>query len=364
LDKRIRGFKSKKNVGWAKGISELLPYAKGKYMTFLAADDCININTLDDLSKLMEADYPDVLYVGNFYTFYENEYSVKVLGSKVSGFTAKYGTEKRSEAIVEIMQNVYYNSAFHYLKIEFMRKHGIDFYEPYWGDCVSMTKALSVADKISVWNKPVYCLTRNTSQNGPYTWQSYKFLFAKQWEMIRGVFINEHFTDVQAIQYAAVRILRNCLAMLGRLCSGICRDRYMNPIKKDNVEVIHQLEEALVNREIVEMLYYAGLDGFNGLLENIKNYIDVFGGYSEKSWLSPIFTLVAQKECLSDKEKFEYITVFLLDQENICCVGECMFFKLLEALNDTISFELKDKIEIVLKKIETYHTKNSLLISK
>lgn len=47
-----------------------------------------------------------------------------------------------------IDENVYYNSVMHYVKIDFLKENGIDFYYPFYGDCQGMTEAIVRAEKL------------------------------------------------------------------------------------------------------------------------------------------------------------------------------------------------------------------------
>ena len=118
-DGRIHGFRSEKNVGWAKGSQVLLQHAKGEYVTFLSADDCLNTGALLKIYEEIRKNHPDVIFVGNMYTNYLGEHEVKSIGEVLPEYMI-YTGDNKSEALVEIMKKVYYNSMFHYEKRAFM----------------------------------------------------------------------------------------------------------------------------------------------------------------------------------------------------------------------------------------------------
>lgn len=78
------------------------------------------------------------------------------------------------------------------MKVSFLKKQEIDFFDPFYADTSGMTRALIKADHMVVLNEAVYCLTMDTSQTaGYYIWDSYRFMYANQWSMIREVFLRE-----------------------------------------------------------------------------------------------------------------------------------------------------------------------------
>jgi glycosyltransferase involved in cell wall biosynthesis len=128
-DARIEAFRNEENVGWAKGTSLLLPKAKGEYVTFLAADDFINDETLGDLAVKLEKEKPDIAFVGNAFLEVKDDLSIRVLGGNCPKYCL-YGPENRSECIVEILKTVYFNSMFlGFYQISIYRKNVYLFFE-------------------------------------------------------------------------------------------------------------------------------------------------------------------------------------------------------------------------------------------
>ncbi len=119
-DNRIHCFRSEENVGWAKGTSICLRKAKGQYMTFLSADDFIDENALVKINNVIQKHNPDIIWVGLEYITYQENKMISH-GYIVPEYKV-YGKENRSEAIIELMKNTYYNSFCHYEKIEFLKK--------------------------------------------------------------------------------------------------------------------------------------------------------------------------------------------------------------------------------------------------
>lgn len=270
-DRRIKGYRSSQNVGWPKGASICMEHISGEYTTFLAADDCINIDALSQMSSILSKENPDILWVGNAYVNYENETSIALTGITAPQEYKIFEEEKRSPAIVKIMKTIYYNSFFHYMKVSFLKANNIDFFEPYYADCAGMTKSMSVAHKMITYNQVVYFLTTNTSQTaGTYSWDSYEYIFASQWRSIKDVFCREKYNNLEDIQYAAIRILNNLFANIGLLCRGKCRDKYMKPIEKSFEEIINQLEKIFCQKDILDMLIIAGIPWISTLLQNMR----------------------------------------------------------------------------------------------
>lgn len=268
-DSRIRTFRSEKNVGWAKGTAELLQYAGGEYATFLAADDFLNADSLEGLSRSLKEEAPDVAFVGNAYIEVEEDLSIRVTGG-VSPDYMIYDSRFRSECIAEILSRTYYNSMFHYCRLSFLRDKKIDFFEPYYGDCGGMTEALCRADKILSYDKVVYLLSMNTSQTyGKYTWDFYKII-AGQWKSFKAVFEKEDFRDEQKIRFVAEKVFDNLVRHIDILMNnGSCRDRYMNPISVTREQRIEQVKEMLQDPYIADLFDFLGQYRLKAALEAV-----------------------------------------------------------------------------------------------
>lgn len=334
-DPRITAYKSEQNVGWAKGASVLLQYVKGEYTTFLAADDCINLGALEWLYKTVQEENPDVIWVGVAGVNQLTDHKMINNSGNIPKYNVYQG-KNRSKAIVEIINTVYYNSFFHYVKVDFLKKYGIDFFEPYYGDCVGMTKAMVASDKMVVLDKLIYCLTMNTSQSrGRYGWGSYEYIFCNQWRCIREIFVQEHFNEIEDVEYVARRILRNFIGQITCLCQGLCNDKYMYPIEKRMTEIIKELEQCLESDEVAEMLQIAGALSFEKLLDSVSKLpIENLILYQD-SWLYPLIMLSVYREQLSAGEILKLLLQWLLDERNPRCIGFDYCVSFLDTLDDS-----------------------------
>ena len=356
-DKRIRGIKSDKNVGWPKAASICLSHIRGKYTSFLAADDTLCPDSLDKMSETLISEEPDILWVGNVHVSYNNG-SVSLRKSNIP--TAKiYNSEKRSEAIVDILGHVYYNSFFHYMKVDFLKSHNIDFFEPYYADCAGMTEAMVQAQKMIAIDYPVYCLTVNTSQTqGKYTWDSYQTIFSNQWKSIKYILEKEHYKDNKAIYYITYRIFVNFVGNIQFLCLGHCRDKYMNTIKKSSTEIITQLEDALCNEQITEMFVITGEAGFSKFINTLKNMIDseiIFDEYDiENSILSPIIKLAIYSDSLTYGQQIDLLIQWLLSDANPACIGFYNFVSLLKNGGEMMIWKYRDEYKNIKEKYDIY----------
>ena len=352
MDSRIRAYKENKNVGWAKGASILLNHVRGTYVTFLAADDCINMGSLERLHEIALAEEPDVIWVGYMYVDFLASH-IRYLSGNCPQYKV-YGEENRSDAIVDIMNRVYYNSFFHYMRVDFLKQHNIDFYEPYYADCAGMTKCMTASRKMVVADAMVYCLTRNTSQTvGHYIWDAYDFMFANQWRCVREVFHKEKYLDSNGITYVANRILNNLYGNISALCCGRCRDKYMNSSKKTKKEIIDQLEAIMLCDDIAEMIYICG-SSFGTLLSAISNLsslgIEENDSLVMQSRLRPLLILGIAGNRLNMEEKAGLMAQWLLSEINTWCTGFDYYASLLETLDDMVLAKFRQDIDnIVLK---------------
>ena len=273
-DRRIRAFKSpgisgNRNVGWPKSASLLLHEAKGEYITFLAADDRLNVGGLKRVAEVAEQENPDVIWVGNETYGIRQEGYLK-LDEKIPAYNV-YGSSNRSDAVYDIMTTVYYNSMFHYTKRQFLQDNGIDFFSPYYGDCASMTAVLCRAEKMITLDQPVHMLTLNTTQTaGKYTWGFYK-VFASQWREVKRVFVHEDYEDAKKIRAVAEEIFVNFASNFYILMNPerTCRDMYMNPMKVDMKGRCGEVKEMLCNNELVDLLDILGKDELLAAMKGI-----------------------------------------------------------------------------------------------
>lgn len=272
-DERIHIFKSPGhgnniNVGWTKGSSILLEHAKGMYVTFLSADDFIDEHSFEWIHNEYEKSDPDVIWVGNTFVSYDND-KFNVLKIVTPNYKLFDGEDKVFE-IDYVFRNVYYNSMFHYEKVEFLKKNNIDFFEPYYSDCAAMTAALCNAEKMIVLDKNVYYLTMNTSQtSGKVTLDFYK-IFSLQWQLIRDVFLKNNCTDNNIIIYAAIRIYNNFAGNLELILNNAdCRDKYMNEVKCNHNERLMQIKKALSDKYIRELFFLSGKSDYMQSLDRL-----------------------------------------------------------------------------------------------
>lgn len=336
LEPRIRSYKSDRNIGWAKGASELLKHVRGRYVTFLAEDDCIKKGSLECLAKVIKLEEPDVIWVGNVCVEYADG-NIKILGGTIPEYQC-YGEENRSDAIVEIMQSCYYNSFFHYMKLDFLKQNRIDFYQPYYGDCAGMTKCLEASRKMVMIDRLVYCLTLNTSQTrGWYLWDSYDLVYANQWRSIRQVFFREKYSNLENIKYVAARILNNFLGGIPLLCKGRCRNLWMSPVEKNGREILGQLEEILACDAIGEMmcLYEEAFSAFLLALKSLNKLgSDIDENMIIDSWISPLLWIGMKGDMLEEKDQIKWMAQWLLADKNKWCIGFSYFISLLNGLSD------------------------------
>ena len=259
-DKRIKPIRIEKNVGWPKGASICLEHTSGQYMTFLAADD----NLIGDkcfgrlYEEIKKNNNPDIVWVG--YTVSNlNGHKQDIILTCVPNY-AVLDINNRLDNIFNILGNTYYNSFFHYVRIDLLKEHGIDFYNPFYADCGGITEAMCRAGKMVIVDEPIYNLTYNTSQTkGAFMWDSYKIIFGVQWNSLKGCFLREGYYD-KDIYAGLVRVLfNNMMSEISGLCEGVkTRDMLMQPLVKSNIERLIQVEKILENEEYAEMFYYYG----------------------------------------------------------------------------------------------------------
>lgn len=254
-DERIHTLRLEEGVGWAKGVSICLEYVNGQYMTFLAADDfLLNAGSLVSVAQVIEKEDPDIIWTG-YAMVQKDSYGYQIAGGAIPEYTVYSDEKDKISEVFEIMNKLYYNSFFHYIKIDLLKQYGINFYDPFYADYEGMTEAMCVSSKSVILDVPVYALTVNTSQTrGATTWRKN----VVQWKSIRKAVIESGAYDAAKMSYIAVRIFNNNMVMLENICSGgNIRNGEMNPIEKTALEKFQYLEEVLETPEFTEMFHYA-----------------------------------------------------------------------------------------------------------
>jgi Glycosyltransferases involved in cell wall biogenesis len=387
LDDRIIGIRGKENVGWAKGASICLKKARGAYMTFLAADDCLHPEALQWVYNEIQKNVPEIIWVGNAYVRYVGkELEIENVNVPMYRHILKDATPGRVE---QIIQTVYYNSFFHYVNIEFLNKNNIDFFEPYYADCAGMTHALCQAENMVVLNKVVYYLTIETSQSrGNYLWDCYKHIFSSQWNSIMERYKSEGYYNRRSLNYVVKRIENNHLELLKAMCEGArCRNRLMNDEVKNFRERFKQLEDTLSDENIVEMMNYYGRDEFSNSIFELM--IKLFNTYmdqefsdmlSQCTWLkmlcSSVFEIknknVEVRSKLSEgnmntaicavineknKGSFGYELVVRYAEQNDCCYNS---MQVSDALQPLFTKHASREKERLLNLIDNFYVRSNL----
>lgn len=73
-DPRIKIFSNAKNEGLAANFKKVFTYATGKYMTFLGADDGMELDAMEKAVKIMEApEHQDIVLVNTFVRIIDDE---------------------------------------------------------------------------------------------------------------------------------------------------------------------------------------------------------------------------------------------------------------------------------------------------
>lgn len=194
---------------------------------------------------------------------------------------------------------------------------------------------------------------------------SYKTMFAVQWEAISEIHVKEH-ASYKSRNYVAERIGRNYFANLGHLCSRRCRNSYMNNISITMNELASQLIEALSNTSLQNLHYYMGEAADESLFSqlqllefspediadtDIQTYV-----YHSFAWIAPVILLAqAQKKGnVTIEETLSYLLDFLLRDENESCMGFGYMSKLIEQCSDAYIEAHANSIQQIIDKYNHY----------
>lgn len=306
-DDRIHIICRKLNVGWRKGISLCLPEASGQYMMFLGADDYLaSDEVLQEVADEIYKSRPDIVWTGCGFAVWENG-TYKIVEQKIPQYRI-YEKEDKLQVFAELMQNVYYNSVMHYVRIDFLKQCGIDFYEPYYGDCEGMTEAIARAGKMVVMDRMEYVLTTNTSQTAARV--CFYYDTRQQWECIRRALPERLAGGRERISYVASRVLDNLVAICQSIVLGEpLTDRYMNPIERGFAERFCRMEEMISNDAMAEMMYWAGRERYAEYLIgaagvtywSLRKHEDIMEEIDNKSeWLGKLVSLIMESNKMGE----------------------------------------------------------------
>ncbi len=359
-DSRIKGIHLERGIGWAKGASLCLEHANGEYMTFLAADDfLLGDGALHGVDRCIKTEEPDIVWIGFIFVSRKDKY-YSINGGDLPEYKIYHGEDKMSE-IQEIMHSVYYNSFFHFISIKLLRKYGIDFFDPFLGDCEGVTEAMCRADKSVILDQVVYALTENTSQTaGKAMWRYH----VSQWKSIKKAVCEKGKYDKENLSYIATRIFNNNIGLLKTVCvGGSLMDEEMNPIEKTSLERLQYMEVFLEQPECNEMFYYAGREYYaEDILENVSALVlqCMKDGYSRKKiaqeikWLDKLVWGLCEyngtqlvKRTAFDTECFENV------YQALCCESNVGMFGY-ELIAEMIPFLTEDVLLIFQEISQTY----------
>lgn len=261
-DGRIHCLFLEENVGWCKGISICLKQAQGKYMMFLGADDYLATeHTLQEVAAEIERYKPQIVWTGCGFAVFEN--GKHEIVTSIEPEHKVYQKEDKLTQFYELMKSVYYNSVMHYVEIDFLKRIGVDFYSPFYGDCEGMTEAIARAEKMVTMDKIEYILTANTSQTAKKA--TYERNVENQWKSVKSVLpgLKRDFRS----EFIAQRILNNLVANIqGIVLLEPVRDNDMNEIHRSLSERFLKAEELISTDAIGEMICIAGREEFTECL--------------------------------------------------------------------------------------------------
>lgn len=363
-DHKIKIFRNNENVGWAKGASQLLKMACGKYMTFLAADDFLLPDALTKVKKAATEHEPDVLWVGNKY-FEQRKDSLWEIGD-MPPCERRVLNVRQAENIIYVMEHVFYNAFFHYVQVDFLRQQNIDFYHSGYGDCAGMTRVLSEAQRMVVLDQSVYGLTANTSQSrGTFYWDGEQYIFSDQWQSVRSAYRRDVHFSFHELKYCATVILKNEIGNMMSLANGSkCVNKEMNPVSKNLLQRLLQIKQILENHMIQEMAQFYGRYQYEQ--EIMAVILRLLAGYQQESaedrrlqvgWLGKFLKAaycqenseIVEKKVMT-MEDLEDFAEALTDPQNTGMFGLGVFLKMAGRLREEgIAEENRHPAERVLQ---------------
>lgn len=260
-DDRIIIRFNESNIGWAHGMSECIKSCTGDYITFLAADDMLsNEEALEAVANTVKEDEPDMLFVGNYYAVYSDEEDGLIINKQTLPERRAFDGDDKLYELDWLMTNTYYNSLFHYERVEFLKENNIDFFAPFYSDCAGMTEGICRAKKISVIDKPIYILTINTSQTRGTA--SVIDVERTQWNSVLSILNEVEELKDPKVARIATRIIKNSYNRLMCISNPECdiRDADMNKIEANEEMRLALVQEAMDSDEFLQMQAIVQID--------------------------------------------------------------------------------------------------------
>ena len=341
-DSRIKLFKSERNVGWPKGTSLLLEKAEGDYMCFLAADDyLVSSYALEYVSYVIDReDEPPLVLVRHENTTLDDPI---IDGKKEPVDYITINSDRPVFKLSWAMDNWYYNSLFHFLNIDFLKKENVDFYDPFYGDNDGMTKLLVDADRFCGIYNSIYALTSDTSQTiGAVVAKEYVSM--DRWGIIKDAAVRYGDFDVSEMIGIADYIIKLGYDQLYKLCQGSpVRDLCMNNRDLSLYEKYRMIQKTLAEPEMHEMTAFCGPKNrvsvlFDHLAKMCKETLNTDGDvFSEDDWLynlvSGLYDLTGEpvRKKVYSADDARSVVIGLISEGNPYCYG-------FTEVNDVLSY--------------------------
>lgn len=259
----------------------------------------------------------------------------------------------------------FYNSFFHYERVEFLKKEQIDFFDSGYGDCAGMTRALALADNMVVLDKAVYGLTVNTSQSrGTFYWDGDQYIFSEQWNSIKQAYLRDRYFSFQDLRYCAMAILKNEIGNIHSMAEGCkCVNRFMNPVYADAGKRMKQIRQILENDTIQEMAQFMGrLDYEQEILAAVEKVIELCPETERESlvrqsgWLGNLLEAgycltpagLQKRQDISINDIAAYLQA-LTDPENKSIFGMGIFLKTADSMKEDVFLESREYLKEILR---------------
>lgn len=339
-------------IGWAHGTSECLKISSGDYMIFLAADDFLSSNySLEIVAKNIKDYDSDIVWVGNGYAQYDDLSCKFITKSTTTPSNHLMLGKDRIDDIFRIMYETYYNSMFHFEKIEFLRKCDIDFYKPYYADCESMTELMYRANNMVMISDNIYTLTINTSQTRGAV--SEKYLGKNQWDSINKALIEKGEYQKEKYEYIAFRILNNVFNNLYLLCleTTQVRDDDMNDLQFSDHDKLFKIIEIINDDSFKEMDFLSR----NTPLNNRDKFVIEFNNicqrlnYNSHDYYNPSFSAdnIYSEIIILLNRALQIKNMFPNREDYILIINDCL--DLYDIINTELSVSQNQSVLNILK---------------
>ncbi len=360
VDDRVRPVKSPFPMGFTKALSEaIFNYAKGNFCLYLGTGDLLVPGSLTYLSHVLIKEAPDVVFSLTCASYSEDGTNYFCNDIKANEYKIFDPNCSKTQAMLEIMKNTFYNSFTNVMKREFLLENGIDFWSDYRSDCAGMQYVIALAGKMIIFDEYYYISTISSSQTRGSYYIGSCYTFGRQWNAAKQVMIAEQYEKLDDYKYVSTRIINNLTGMIGPLAGGRWRDQYMEKAVINVNDIINEIEYLYTDPDLVEMMELCPVECQIKMvyaLKELKSYLkEDDHEILKRSFSYPLILIGMCKDTMKTQEIVVALEEFIMEENNVPALGAEVYICIMNTCAKKANNEIKfRKYKEVTEKITGY----------